>query len=91
MRGIPKYILFHFKSPFCWILPIPLIFSKNHPSAFPQKPLSCPCCYRSATSTLFFNKNPFNAILEAFFSARFSKNRDFVPASSRAFHVEQFF
>jgi hypothetical protein len=77
MHAIPKCILFHFKSPFCWILPIPLILSKNHPSAFPQKPLSCSCCYRSAISTLFFNKNPFNAILEACFSARFSKKPRF--------------
>jgi hypothetical protein len=57
------------------------ILSKNHPSAFPQKRPSCRSAPLSAPSTLFFNKNPFNAILKAFFSAKNPKN-DPAPHSS---------
>jgi hypothetical protein len=43
------------------------ILPKNRPSAFPQKRPSCRPVPLFAPDTLFSNKNPFNAILEAVF------------------------
>jgi hypothetical protein len=78
--------------PSCMFLLLDSVNSANFvqklpPPAFPQKPPPCPRCYRSAITTLFFNKNAFNAILEACFlkpiqkkaSIRTIRFRSFVP------------
>ncbi len=63
------------------------ILSKIHPSAFPQKQPSCRPVPLFAPATLFSNKNPFNAILEAVFQLKFPK---ITLPLIRVFHVEQF-
>jgi hypothetical protein len=67
MHAIPKYILFHLTSSYRWILSIMLILPKIDPLAFSQKRLFCRRRYRSAVTTLFLNKNAFNANLEPCF------------------------
>jgi hypothetical protein len=66
------------------------ILSKIDSLAFSQKQPSCRLPRPCAATTLFSNKNAFNAVLEPCFLDRFSKNPCFAPISSRAFHVEQF-
>lgn len=55
------------------------ILSKNRPSAFPQKRPSCRPVPLFAPATLFSNKNPFKAILDAAF---FSSNSQKLPCPS---------
>ena len=63
-----------FTNCYCWILSILLILSIPPPSAFSQNGSSYRLCCDSAITTLFFNKNSFNAILEAcFFSSILKK------------------
>ena len=53
---------------------LPLDFVQNPPTRIFSKKPSCRLCYDSAIATLFFNKNSFNAVLEAcFFSSILKK------------------